>query len=115
MQPERRYLRWFFANVVGLLGATAILNIIVDPYGAFGTRHVERVNANKPDFTEQLRLTHAYALERLKPRCVLLGTSRTGKGLDPGHPALSGLECYNAALPSINLYEMRRYFSMRRR
>jgi hypothetical protein len=39
-----------------------------------------------------------------------LGTSRVGRGLDPNHEALREFDCYNMALPSVSLYEMRRYF-----
>ena len=49
-------------------------------------------------------------MARRKPGCILLGTSRTGRGLDPDQPALRQLDCYNMALPSVSLYEMRRYF-----
>jgi hypothetical protein len=110
MSDERFYLRWLFASTTALLAAAAVWNLVVDPYSVFDVVRIDRFNANKPAFVEQLRMTHVYAVERRKPRCVLLGTSRTGRGLDPAHPALSGLDCYNMALPSINLYEMRRYF-----
>ena len=110
MTPERQYLRWFFAAAAASLALIALLNLAVDPYSVFGSPRIPRFNANKPDFVEQLRLTHVYAVARRKPGCILLGTSRTGRGLDPDHPALRQLDCYNMALPSVSLYEMRRYF-----
>jgi hypothetical protein len=110
MYPERNYLRWFFASVAVLLAAVATTNLVVDPYGVFDSPRLKGFNAEKPAFLEQLRLTHAYAVAWRKPRCILLGTSRTGRGLDPSHGTLSGVDCYNMALPSMSLYEMRRYF-----
>lgn len=110
MTAERHYLRWFFVGTAVLLAAVAAWNLAADPYSVFGTPRFEHFNANKPDFVEQLRLTHPYAVARLRPRCVILGTSRTGRGLDPNDSALRGADCYNMALPSVSLYEMRRYF-----
>ena len=88
MTPERQYLRWFFAAAAASLALIALLNLAVDPYSVFGSPRIPRFNANKPDFVEQLRLTHVYAVARRKPGCILLGTSRTGRGLDPDQPAL---------------------------
>ena len=110
MTPGRRYLCWFFAGTALLLVAVGACNFAVDPYSVFGSPRLRHFNANKPDFVEYLRLTHAYAVEQRKPSCILLGTSRTGRGLDPASGALLGAHCYNMALPSISLYEMRRYF-----
>lgn len=110
MTPERRYLCWFFVATAVLLTAVGAWNFVVDPYSVFGSPRFEHFNANKPDFVEQLRLTHVYAVARRKPSCILLGTSRTGRGLDPDHVALREFDCYNMALPSVSLYEMRRYF-----
>jgi len=110
MTPERRYLRWFFVSIAGLVSTVGAWNFAVDPYSVFGSPRFEHFSANKPDFGEQLRLTHVYAVARRKPGCILLGTSRTGRGLDPNHVALREFDCYNIALPSVSLYEMRRYF-----
>ena len=110
MRPENRYLVWLCASAVLLLSAVGATNFLVDPYGTFGITVLGRMSAIKPDFVESLRMTRVYAVARKKPRCILLGTSRTGRGLDPGSAALSGLDCYNMALPSLAMYEARRYF-----
>lgn len=109
MTPEGRYVRWFFATVALILVATSAWNVAVDPYSVFGTPLIDGFNANKPDFVEQLRMTHVYAVDRRKPRCLILGTSRAGRGLDPESPALRAFDCYNMAFPSASLYEIRRY------
>jgi hypothetical protein len=110
MKSENRYLVWLCAITVLLLGAVGATNFLVDPYGTFGITLLGRMSAIKPDFVEELRTTHVYAVARHKPRCILLGTSRTGRGLDPNSAALAGLDCYNMALPSMAMYEARRYF-----
>jgi len=110
MTAEGGYLSWLFVTTGLLIGLVGAGNLLVDPYGALGSRRIVAFNFDKPDFVEQLRMTHVYAVERRKPRCILLGTSRAGRGLDPDSAALSSFDCYNMALPAINLYEMRRYF-----
>ena len=106
----QRYLRL----VAALIGAAAALvagfNWLIDPFSVFGAPRVRGLNADKPDFIEHLRLTNAYAPYRLKPNCVIIGTSRTGRGLSPAHPGFRGERCYNIALPAIGAYEMLRYF-----
>jgi hypothetical protein len=109
MKLERRYLRWVMGGTVGLLTLVALFNWLVNPYSVFESPAIPRFNANKPVYVEHLRLTHVYKVENLQPDCILLGTSRTGRGLAPDHPALANLKCYNMALPAISMYEMRRY------
>lgn len=110
MTQERRYLRTLLTGSATILAVVAACNFAVDPYSVFDTPLIKHINANKPDFVAQLRLTHVYAVARREPRCIILGTSRAGRGLDPNQAALLGLDCYNMALPSVSLYEMQRYF-----
>jgi hypothetical protein len=93
------------------LGAAAVagLNWLVDPFSLFGSPRIAGFNANKMDFVEHLRLTNVYAVRRVEPDALVIGTSRVGRGLSPTHPAWQGLACYNLALPGITAYEMLRY------
>jgi hypothetical protein len=109
MKPETRYLRWVVSVVLGAITITGALNWLVDPFSIFSAPAIARFNANKVDYVDYLRLTHVYRVERLKPECILLGTSRTGRGFSPDAPTLAKLNCYNLALPAISMYEMRRY------
>lgn len=109
MAPETRYLRWFVTGILGVMALTAGLSWFVDPFSIFNPPDVPGINTNKPDYVEHLRLTHVYRVEHLKPDCILLGTSRAGRGFSSDHPALKGLHCYNLSLPAISMYEMRRY------
>lgn len=92
-----------------LLTCVAGLNWLVNPFSVFDPPPLPRINVNKPGYIEHLRLTHAHRVTALAPNCVLIGTSRTGRGLRPDHPAFADLDCYNLALPAIGMYEMRRY------
>lgn len=107
--PESRYLRLLYGLVIGLLAVVIAFNWLVDPFSLFGAPQVRGFNANKPGYVDHLRLTHVYRVERLKPDCILIGTSRTGRGLRPDHASLVAHDCYNLALPAISIYEMRRY------
>jgi len=108
-KQEYRYLRWLSVAIVGFISLVAGFNWLVNPFSIFDAPAISGFNANKPDYISYLRLTHAYRVERLKPECVLLGTSRTGRGLSPAHPALANLKCYNMALPAMSIYQMRRH------
>jgi hypothetical protein len=103
-----RHLGWLAGGAALLLASVATVNLLVDPYRVFGTPDLPGVTAVKPDFVEHLRLTTPYAIERVRPEALILGTSRAGRGLSPGHPAFKGLRTYNAALPAVSLYEVLR-------
>lgn len=109
MKLENSYIKWVTGGTVGLMALVAMLNWLVNPFSLFSPPTIPNFNMNKPGYVEHLRLTHVYRVERLQPECILLGTSRTGRGLSPDHPALANLGCYNLALPAISMYEMRRY------
>jgi len=104
-----RYLTLLAAGIVACMSAVVFANWLVNPFSLFEPPEIRGINRNKPGYVDHLRLTHVYRVNRLEPDCVLLGTSRTGRGLRPDHPALSGWDCYNLALPAISLYEMRRH------
>lgn len=92
-----------------MLAGIATLNWLVNPFSLFDPPIVQGINATKPGYVEHLRLTHAHRVASMRPDCILLGTSRAGRGLRPDHPALERFNCYNLALPAISMYEMRRY------
>lgn len=110
MIEAKNYIRILAIACLASVAVLAGFNYVVDPFSVFGAPHIAGFNANKVDFLEHLRLTNVYAVERIKPKCIILGTSRAGRGLSPDHPALADTPCYNMALPGISLYEMRRYF-----
>lgn len=108
-RAEAAYLRILALSSVLVVGGIAGLNWLINPFSLFDPPPIKQLNVNKPGYVEHLRLTHAYRVARDKPDCILLGTSRAGRGLRPDHPALSHLRCYNLSLPAISMYEMRRY------
>lgn len=108
-QANNYLVCWASCVLVGM-ALIALLNWWVDPFSIFNAPTIAGINANKPGFVGHLRLTHAYRVEKLEPECTIFGTSRAGRGLSPDQPALAGLGCYNMAVPSMSMYEIRRYF-----
>ena len=103
-----RFLRRLGVAVLALVASAAAINWLVDPYGMLVPPRIEGLNAIKPAFVEHLRLTIPYAIERLRPDGLILGTSRAGRGFSTTHPSWHGLKVYNSALPAASIYEMRR-------
>src|SRR3954452_10283224 len=72
------------AGTMALLAAvTVVFTIFADPYRMFGTPTVRGLTELKPRAFEQLGIAKTYQLERIAPKTLLLGNSRTEIGLDP--------------------------------
>ncbi len=109
-QQANNYLWCWTGCVLAGLALIAGLNWFFNPFSIFDAPAVAGINANKPNYVAHLRLTHPYRVEKLQPECTIFGTSRAGRGLSPDQPDLAGLGCYNMAVPSVSMYEIRRYF-----
>lgn len=80
------YLAWFGGTIAALAAIVLVLTISVDPYRMFGTPTVPGWTELKPRAYEQMGIAKTYQLERIAPRTLLLGNSRTEIGLDPESP-----------------------------
>ncbi|MCJ2541345.1 hypothetical protein [Thermostichus vulcanus] len=87
----------------------SLFNLTIDPLGVIGSPSIAGVNAIKPKTLNNSRLFKAVDMARIRPKSILLGSSRTDIGLDPSHPALIQ-PAYNLGLTAPNIYELRRYF-----
>jgi hypothetical protein len=109
----KKYLRFnlgFIAAALIPTFAVGLVNVVVDPYDAFNTPNFLGINNSKPDKDNNDRLFKALDVVRIKPRTILIGSSRAKQGLDPTHPALQDqTPVYNLALNGPNFYELRRY------
>ena len=91
-----------------LLCATCIVAIalLVDPYRLFPD--VSRYGPDKPaDLFYYLRLHKPYAIRRVKPDHLIVGSSRSAR-LAPAELEAGGGVAYNAALPGASLEEVQR-------
>jgi hypothetical protein len=94
-----------------LIAAIAAVNCVVDPFGTYRLVELEGFNTDKPAVDHRVRLVKAYDVRRLKPRGIILGTSRSHLGLRPSHdgwdPAAKPV--YNLAFDGATTKEMYQY------
>src|SRR4051795_4742813 len=77
------YLLMVAGTIIVLAVATVVFTIFADPYRMFGTPTVRGLTELKPRAVEQMGIAKTYQLERIAPKTLLLGNSRTEIGLDP--------------------------------
>jgi hypothetical protein len=105
MAPRSAYLCRLGVTLVAVMVTVVALNVLIDPYGYFGTPQMRGVNALKPQPGGELVAVKKVAIERMRPSALILGNSRAEVGFDPGHPAWGtrGLSAYNAAVRGAGL------------
>lgn len=112
-QSSHRYFqfnRLFLLSILGIVGLVGLINFLVDPYDIYQTPKVVGINNSKPEKNNNDRLYKAVDIIRIKPKTVILGSSRTKQGIDPEHPILLEIQpSYNLAINGANMYELRRY------
>ena len=113
MKRNRKYrlYSWiFFTATFTPLILVGLLNLIINPYGAFTVPDIPGVSHKKSRKENNDRLYKAIDITRIKPITILLGSSRTKQGLDPDNPRLAQYQpVYNSAIDAPNTYELRRY------
>lgn len=65
----------------------AAFSVLVDPYLLFDRQRSAGFNAVKPAVETREPMMKAYQVTRLRPKTLILGSSRTDIGLDPDSPA----------------------------
>lgn len=110
MEPSvhSRYLRHLAFAVLAICALTAFVNRAVNPYDLFATDGLSV--RDKPETFTHLRLVKAAQTRHLRPRALILGSSRAETGLDPAHPGWTSRPVYNLGLSNVSIYEVRRYF-----
>ncbi len=86
------------------------INWLIDPQDVFNTPNYLGINNVKPKKDRNDRLFKAIDITRIKPKTIIIGSSRTKQGINPEHPVFdqnSGV--YNLAINGPNFYEVRRY------
>ena len=85
--PFVRHLRRMIVAAIAMVGAAGGLNLLIDPYGLFGTPPIGGLSAKKSEAYRHARLAKQQRAVRLQPATVLIGNSRVDVGLDPASPA----------------------------
>ena len=104
------YLIMFASIVMICLSSIAIFNWLVDPYWIYRNVEIDGVNKVKPLFRTHISMAKAHLVNKIKPQGIILGSSRSGYGLDPEHSGWSTSSVYNLSLPGTSIYELMRYF-----
>ena len=111
MTPSK-YIVWILAlGIFAPLPMVFMANVVIDPYGIWGSSGIEGLNTRKPLYVQFERIYKAYAVRRLKPQGIVLGSSRAARGIDPDHPAWPTDNNYNLALKAMALEEAESYLN----
>lgn len=104
---ERRFLSWIFAVALGLAALAAALCWAVDPYLVFGQARFAGFNHIKPAVTTHEPMMKAYQASRACGKTLIIGSSRSGIGLDPSGPAWPQAmqPVYNLSVAGTNLHD----------
>jgi hypothetical protein len=106
-----QYCLLALVTALALVAAIAGFNLVVDPYGMYRALTIDGFNAYKPAIFNRVRLYKAFELRRLRPRAIILGSSRTHIGIGCTHPGWGELSdsCYNLGFDGATTREMYAY------
>jgi len=111
MKKYRQFNLTFLGLVFPGLLSFGLFNLVVDPYGVMNNQELFGLELLKTYKFNNVRLFKAVDITRIKPKTLLLGSSRSDLGLDPEHPFFKNQQpAYNLALVGPNIYEVKRYF-----
>lgn len=95
---SQRFFYCILAGIGFVLLGLSLFNGTVDHSRLFGVRDINGFNQYKPYFFAGQFVSKPYAVRRLKPDGIILGTSRAGASLQPSHIAWDDYRAYNFAL-----------------
>ncbi|MEH6582656.1 MAG: hypothetical protein V7754_12025 [Halioglobus sp.] len=101
---KKHYLPLTLLILAALVGATVAFTFYVDPYGLYRpvtTESLSRINQLK-----HMRSTKPLKLTSMKPRRIVIGSSRSGR-IPVQNPPWSE-DAYNLSIPAIRPYEINR-------
>ncbi len=102
----KKWVKLFFIITITTIVTTALTNYLVDPYGIYNTKIL---NIPKIRQDRKMRLIKAIKAAELKPKSIVLGTSRAETAFNPSHPYFIQ-PAYNLAVSSCSMYEAKFYF-----
>src|SRR5271165_2181423 len=107
---HRRYLVHVALLVTSLMALVAVGTIIVDPYFVFGRSGIGGFNEIRVDAVDYPAVSKLYSVNNNAPRTLIFGSSLAQIGLDPDHAGFLAKPVYNAGMPGVSMFVMRRYF-----
>jgi hypothetical protein len=105
MSAATRYLGFLLSATLAILGAVAVFNLLVDPYGLFHVVNRDGFNRIKSQAGQRAEMFKRHGVERMRPNALVLGNSRAEIGFDPQSSAWpSSLRpVFNLALPGTSV------------
>ena len=108
-RTKPRYVLFFFLCVMSFSILFGGFNLLIDPFGIYRVLEIEGLNTEKPVAYKHARLHKTFALARLRPSGLILGSLRAQRGLDPAHPGWKTSPVYNVGLVSSTIFELHDY------
>ncbi len=106
-----KYVKTLFALILAIWMPVGVINLVVDPYFALGWSRAFGLEDSGSGFGRNTRFSKAFAVTRIKPDAVALGTSRVDHGIDVTHPGFSRdvQAVYNLGLSGGHIDELLAY------
>lgn len=106
MRGARAFLIGFLSLAGLTVAAMPVVNLVVDPLGRYEFFNIPGVNALRTQAGTHMRVSKPGIVCRDRPEAVVIGTSRVGLGIDPGHPGWgAGGRVFNLGMPGMGLRE----------
>jgi len=107
-----RYRKWYKGSLAALvlcMTLVIIFNYVIDPYQLYKSTSIKGLNHTKLYTNDYL--WKARKIAEIKPSVLFLGSSRTGKGIDPDYYfRIQGEASFNAGLSSADINVQLKYF-----
>lgn len=104
----RTWIRIFVSSIIVIMIPIITINYIVNPYNIFQPNHHTQYNRLK-EYIISERMTYFYEMQFVKPKTLMVGTSRIGyfksNTLKPYAPS----PIFNLSLSDSTVYEQRQY------
>lgn len=99
-----RYLKSIIITSSILFSAVCSLNYLVNPFNMFNIERVKGLNEIKPSASKRVRIFKKYQPLYIKPKTLILGTSRVEMGFETTHESLDLYRpVYNLGLPGMSM------------
>jgi hypothetical protein len=103
------FSRFFVISLAGVLLPIAAVNWAMDPYALFDTQRIDNFNRYKPTALNFVRLSKGHQVNAGQYETLILGSSRTGRGLNCSMLGYQDERCFNASTTAASLLESYRY------
>jgi hypothetical protein len=101
----------FLGSILSSLTLVGLFNFLVNPYGIFQSPLIPKFNVYKIEKENYDRLYKTADVIRLKPKTIILGSSRAKRGINPDYQGVkTDQPAYNLALNNLNMHELVEYF-----